>query len=42
MYKVWGEGGDAYKNTVENFRGKLSPRIRWEDNIKMNVKEMGC
>jgi hypothetical protein len=34
------ERGDAYESSVENFEGKLSPRIRWEDNIKMNFKEM--
>ena len=36
---------NAYGILVEKPEGKRSlgrPRCRWEDNIKMNLKEVGC
>jgi hypothetical protein len=39
----------VYKKFVQNFVGKTErkrpcgkPRRRWEDNIEMNLKEIGC
>jgi hypothetical protein len=40
-----GEIRDANKVLVAKPEGKLSlgkPRCRWEENIKMNLKELGC
>jgi hypothetical protein len=43
---VWiGEGRDVYRVWVRNPEGKrpLGRRRRgWEDNIKMNLQEVGC
>ena len=39
-----GEGRDAYRLLVgkpEGRRQLLRPRHRWEDNIKMDLQEMG-
>jgi len=39
-----GEGG-AYRVLVGKPEGKRPlgrPRLRWEDNIKMDLQEMGC
>jgi hypothetical protein len=39
-----GEGRDVYKVLVGRPEGKRPlgrPRSRWEDNMKMNLREMG-
>jgi hypothetical protein len=39
-----GEGTDAYRVSVGRPRGKRPlgrPRSRWEDNIKMDLREIG-
>jgi hypothetical protein len=39
-----GEGRDIYRDLVERPEGKRllgRPRRRWEDNIKMDLKEIG-
>jgi len=36
---------NAYKTSVRTPEGitlLLRPRCRWKDNIKMNLKEIGC
>jgi hypothetical protein len=41
---VWGrEGRDAYRILVGRTERRTlgRPRRRWEDNIKMNIQEMG-
>jgi len=38
------EWRDLYRVLVENHEGKrplAKPRLRWEDNIKMHLKEVG-
>jgi len=40
-----GEGKSVYRVLVGNLRGKRPlwrPRHRWEDNIKMDLQEVGC
>jgi len=40
-----GEGRGLYRVLVGKPEGKTSlerPRLRWEDNIKKDLKEMGC
>ena len=40
-----GEGRDMYRFLVEKPEGKKPlgrPRRRWEDNIKMDLREVGC
>jgi hypothetical protein len=40
-----GEGRDAFRNLVEKLEGRRPlgrPRRRWEDNIKMGLREVGC
>ena len=40
-----GESRGAYRSLVEKPQGKrqlLRPRRRWEDNIKMDLQEVGC
>ena len=40
-----GEGRDVYRVSVGKPEGKRPlgrPRRRWEDNIKMNLQEVGC
>jgi len=40
-----GEGRDAYRVLLGKYEGKRQlgrPRLRWEDNIKMNLQEVGC
>jgi hypothetical protein len=40
-----GEGRDVYKVLVGKPEGKRPPgrpRRRWEDNIKMDLQEVGC
>jgi hypothetical protein len=42
MWHVWGEGS-AYRVLLGKAQGKRSlgrPSCRWEDNIKMDLKEM--
>jgi len=44
MKHVWGEER-LYRVLVGKLEGKrplARPRRRWEDNIKMDLKEMGC
>jgi hypothetical protein len=39
------EGRGVYRVLVGNAEGKRPlgrPRLRWEDNIKMNIQELGC
>ena len=39
-----GEGRDVYRILVEKPEGKRPfgrPRLRWEDNIKMDLQEVG-
>jgi len=41
---VWGRG-EAYRVLVGKSEGKRllgRPRRRWEDNIKMDLQEVGC
>jgi len=40
-----GERGDVYRVLVgkpEGNRPLGKPRLRWEDNIKMDLQEVGC
>jgi hypothetical protein len=40
-----GEGRDVYRALVGKLEGKRPlgrPRRRWEDNIKMDLQEVGC
>jgi 3-oxoacyl-ACP reductase-like protein len=40
-----GEGKDVYRVLVGKPEGKSPlgrPRFRWEDNIKMDLQEVGC
>jgi len=40
-----GEGRGVYRVLVEKLKGKRPlgrPRRRWEDNIKMDLQEVGC
>jgi hypothetical protein len=40
-----GEGRDVYRVMVGKSEGKRPlgrPRLRWEDNIKMDLQEVGC
>jgi len=40
-----GESRGVYKVSVGKSEGKRAlerPRRRWEDNIKMDIQEMGC
>jgi hypothetical protein len=40
-----GEGRGMYRVLVGNPKGKIPPgrpRCRWEDNIKMDLQEVGC
>ena len=42
---LMGEWRDVYRILVGNPEGKRplgKPRHRWEDNIKLNLKEVGC
>ena len=44
MWPIWGRG-EAYTGLVWRPEGKRPlgrPRNRWEDNIKMDLQEMGC
>ena len=46
MYHVWGRG-EVYRYRVlvgrpEGRRPLGRPRCRWEDNIKMDLQEVGC
>jgi len=40
-----GNSKDVYRDLVEKIEGKRPlgrPRRRWEDNIKMDLQEVGC
>jgi hypothetical protein len=40
-----GEGIDVYRVLVEKLEGKRPlgrPKRRWEDNIKMDLQQVGC
>jgi hypothetical protein len=44
MWHAWGEGRSVYRVLVERPEGKRplgKPRSRWEDNIKMDLREIG-
>jgi hypothetical protein len=44
MWRVWGEGRSAHRVLVGKPEGKRTlgrPRRRWEDNIKMDLQEVG-
>jgi hypothetical protein len=41
---AYGEGGGVYRVLVGKPKGKIPlgrPRCRWEDNIKMDLQELG-
>jgi hypothetical protein len=45
MWHVWEEKRGVYKILVGKPEGKRSlgrPRLRWEDNIKMDLQKVGC
>ena len=42
---MWGDRRDVYRVLVRKREGKRPverPRRRWEDNIKMDLLEVGC
>jgi hypothetical protein len=44
MWHALGEGRNVYRVLVRKFEGKRPlrrPRRRWEDNIKMDLREIG-
>jgi hypothetical protein len=44
MQHIWGESRSAYRVLVGKPEGKRplgTPRRRWEDNIKMDLQEIG-
>jgi len=44
MWRVWGRGEGAYRVLMGKPEGKRPlgrPRRRWEDNIKMDLQEVG-
>jgi hypothetical protein len=44
MWHVWGRGESAYRVLVGKHKGKTPlrrPRRRWEDNIKMDLQNVG-
>jgi hypothetical protein len=45
MWHAWGESRGVYRNLVGILEGKTPlgrPRHRWEDNIKVDLQEVGC
>jgi hypothetical protein len=45
MWRVWGEERGVYRVLVGEPEGKRPlgiPRSRWEDNVKMDLKDVGC
>ena len=45
MQHVWGESTSVYSVLVGKPNGKrqlATPRRRWEDNIEMDLHEVGC
>jgi len=45
MWRVWGRGGACtgfWWGKPEGKRPLGRPRLRWEDNIKMDLQEVGC
>jgi hypothetical protein len=44
MWYVWGEKRKAYRILVgksQRIRPRRGPRLRWKDNIKKDLKEIG-
>jgi hypothetical protein len=44
MWYAWGERRDVYRVLVGRLEGKIPlgrPRCRWEDNIKMYLRDIG-
>jgi hypothetical protein len=44
MWHEWGEKRNAYRILMGKAEGKISlgrPSCRWEDNIKMDLREIG-
>jgi hypothetical protein len=44
MWHAWGKGRDVYRVLVGRSEGKRPlgrPRRKWDDNIKMGLREMG-
>jgi hypothetical protein len=44
MWHAWDWGGDVYKGLMGNPEGKRPlgrPRSRWEDGIRMDLRETG-
>jgi len=44
MWRVWGEGRGVHRVLVRKPEGKRAlgrPKPRWEDNIKMDLREVG-
>jgi hypothetical protein len=44
MWHVWGERRGAYRDLVGKPEGRRPlgrPKRRWEDNIKMDLREVG-
>jgi hypothetical protein len=44
MWRIWGEGRGVHRVLVGKPEGKRPfgiPRRRWEDNIKMDLQEVG-
>ena len=45
MWRVWVRRGGSYRVLVGKPEGRRSlgiPRLRWVDNIKMDLQEVGC
>ena len=44
MWRIWGRGEEVHRVLVGKPEGKRPlgrPRHRWEDNIKMDLQEVG-
>jgi hypothetical protein len=39
---AYGEGRGVYRVLVVKSKGKRSRRRRWDDNIKIDLQEVGC
>jgi hypothetical protein len=45
MWHAWGEGRNVYRVLMGKPEGKRPlerPRRRWEDGIKVDLREIGC
>ena len=45
MHRVWRERSGVYRILVGKLEGKRplgKPRLRWEDNNRMVLQEVGC